>query len=195
MSSMFPCAFSPWSPGIGDNHVMGWLTVAVYLVAAFSCAVTARYGPFPARTRRREQLFWWFCAVALVLLAANKQLDLQSLLTSVARCVAVDQGWYENRRMMQRVFILAVAAAGALGFLAGGLLMRGTFARTGLPILGLGLVCTFVAIRAASFHHVDILIDTRVLGLRLNWVLELPGPLLIWLASIRAGRQQRPDRP
>jgi hypothetical protein len=194
VNSLFPCAFSPWNPGIGDNHFMGWLTVAVYLVAAFRCAVTARHGSFPERTHAREQVFWWLCSLALVLLAANKQLDLQSLLTSVARCVAVEQGWYENRRILLRGFILAVAAAGAVGFIACGFFMRATFARTGLAILGLGLVCTFVAIRAASFHHVDILIDARVAGLRLNWLLELPGPLLMLLASIRAGRSPRLDQ-
>jgi hypothetical protein len=173
---------------------MGWLTVAVYLASAVLCAARAHTGPFPERTRRRERMFWGLCSIALVLLAANKQLDLQSLLTSVARCVAVDQGWYENRRMMQRGFIMAVAAAGTLGLLACGFFMRATFARTGLAILGLGLVCTFVAIRAASFHQVDILIDAKVVGVRLNWLLELPGPLLIMLATALAGRPLWPDR-
>jgi hypothetical protein len=185
VTSLFPCAFSPWTPGIGDNNFFGWLTVGVYIFAAYRCAVAARNGQFPPATQRREQTFWWICTGLLLLLAVNKQLDLQSLLTSVARCFAVDQGWYEDRRAVQRWFIFAVGAAGALTVITIGIAMRRTFARTGLAILGMGFVCTFVAVRAASFHHVDILIDTRVMGLRLNWLLELPGPLLILVAAAR----------
>ena len=195
MFTRFPCAFSPWSPGIGDNHPVGWLTVALYLIAAYQSAVVARQGPFPQHSRQRERWFWWLCAILLTLFALNKQLDLQSLLTSVARCAALDQGWYENRRDPQRGFILAVFVTGGVGVAICGVLLRGTFARTGLAILGLGLVSTFVVIRAASFHNVDILIDLRVLGMRMNWLLELPGPLLILFAAVLVGRPHRPDQP
>ena len=194
MFTSFPCAFSPWSPGIGDNHPVGWLTVAVYLGAAFGCMIAARRGQFPLQSQRRERWFWWLCAILLALFAVNKQLDLQSLLTSAARCLAVDQGWYDDRRAVQRGFILAVGAAGGLAVVACGLLMRGTFARTGPAILGLGIVSTFVVIRAASFHHVDILINQRVFGLRMNWLLELPGPLLVLWAALRAGRKTPKER-
>jgi hypothetical protein len=167
---------------------MGWLAVALYLLAAAACARAALRGTFPAQTEDRERLFWWFAAAILLLLAINKQLDLQSLLTSVARCMAMNQGWYEDRRGVQVRFVWAVLGAGALGIVALGFLLRSTFARTGLAVLGLGLVCVFVAIRAASFHHVDTLIEGRWFGLRLNWLLEMSGPLIVLLASVRAGR-------
>jgi hypothetical protein len=167
---------------------MGWLTVALYLLAAAACAKAALRGTFPAQTKDRERLFWWFAAAVLLLLAINKQLDLQSLLTSVARCLAMNQGWYEDRRVVQVQFVWAVLAVGVLGIVALGFFLRTTFARTGLAVLGLGLVCGFVAIRAASFHHVDTLINARWFGLRLNWLLEMSGPLIVLLASVRAGR-------
>lgn len=189
---MFPCAFSPWTPGIGDSHVFGWAIVGIYLAAAVACAIVGRRGGFPNQTQGRELLFWWLCAALLALLAVNKQLDLQSLLTAVARCVALDQGWYEDRRDVQRKFVLAVLAGGLLLVIVSGLWLRKTFARTGLAILGLGLVSTFVVIRAASFHHVDSLINETLLGLRMNWLLELPGPILILVAAVRTGRFRAP---
>lgn len=190
MDTILTCAFSQWSPGLGDNNPMGWLTVALYLLAAGACATTARRGTFPPQTHDRERLFWWFAATVLLLLAINKQLDLQSLLTSVARCLAMNQGWYEDRRIVQVRFVWAVFAIGVLGIVVLGVYLRNTFARTGLAVLGLGLVSVFVAIRAASFHHVDNLIDGQVFGLRVNWLLEMPGPLLVLLASVRAGRSR-----
>jgi hypothetical protein len=49
-------------------------------------------------------------------------------------------------------------------------------------------VVVFVVTRAASFHHVDILISTTVLGVRMNWLLELPGPLLVAVVALRRRR-------
>lgn len=190
MPETFPCAFSTWSPGLGDNNLMGWVIVALYLLAAFASATVARRGPFPQQTQSREQLFWWLSALLLVLLALNKQLDLQSLLTSLGRCVAVDQGWYDDRRIVQRWFVVSVLTGGALIVTALGLLLRDTFARTGLALLGLGFVSVFVVIRAASFHHMDTLIDGRMLGFRINWLLEMPGPLIVLMASVFAARSR-----
>ncbi len=174
-----------WSAGLGDPHPMGWITVGVYALAAVLSARRATLGPFAPDSRKRERLFWALAAILLGLLAINKQLDLQTLLTEIGRCAARAQGWYENRQVVQRWFILGVIVSGTLlvGFLA--LLMRRTLRRTGLAILGLGLVFTFVAVRAAGFHHVDILIGTEVAGLRMNWLLEMPGPALVAVAALR----------
>jgi hypothetical protein len=184
---LFPCAFSPWSPGIGDAHVMGWVTVAVYVAASAACVSAARLVGADPDASRRERLFWWVSAGMLLLLAVNKQLDLQSLLTSIARCMAVEQGWYDMRRDVQLWFVETVAVLGAVALAAAALYFRKTFRRTGLAVLGLAFVATFVVVRAASFHHVDLLIDREVFGLRLNWILELSGPCLILWAAVRSG--------
>jgi len=183
--SLFECATQHWSAGLGDPHLMGWVTVGVYALAAVLTARRAIVGQFPAESRKRERLFWALSAILLGLLAVNKQLDLQTLLTEMGRCAARAQGWYEDRQIVQRWFIMGVIVAGTVlvGWLA--LVMRRTLRRTGLAVLGLGLVCTFVAVRAAGFHNVDILIGTEVAGLRMNWLLELPGPTLVAIAALR----------
>lgn len=179
------CALEQWSPGLGDPDAMGWLTVAVYTFAAIIAARRAVKGAFCDETRGRERAFWWFSAALLACLAVNKQLDLQSLLTEAGRCVAYAQGWYEDRRTVQVWFIAGVTAGGVLGVGWLGFLLRHTLARTGLALAGLGFVCVFVAVRAAGFHHVDTLIGTAVAGLRMNWLLELPGPILVAVAGLR----------
>lgn len=179
MSTTLTCAFAQWSPGLGDNHLMGWVTVVVYLVAAFASGLAARRLVASDPLTRRERRFWVLAAVVMLLLAVNKQLDLQSLLTMIARCHAQLAGWYDIRRVVQETFIYLVAAGGviALGLLA--LLLRGILGRVWLALVGLGFVCVFVVIRAASFHHVDVLLGGTAGGLRLNWLLELPGPILV----------------
>lgn len=188
MGTVLTCAFTRWSPGLGDNNVMGWLTVVVYLAAGIFSLRTA-WAMGGDRTLRRERLFWMISAAVMLFLAVNKQLDLQSLLTMIARCHSQLAGWYNDRRVVQKLFILGVAGSGAvaLGLLA--LLLRGILGRVWLALLGLAFVCVFVVIRAASFHHVDILISSSVLGFKINWLLELPGPLLVILVALRRRRR------
>ena len=184
LADLQSCALTRWSPGIGDPTAMGWVTVTVYLAAAAVAFVVAMRAPFPAASRGRERLFWALLAAVLVALAVNKQLDLQSYLTALGRCVAQHQGWYDRRRFVQESVILGLLLVRAL--LAVGLwrLMRGTLARNGAALAGLVLVLGFVAIRAVGFHHVDTLIKLDVMHLRLNWLLELTGPVLIGLAGL-----------
>lgn len=191
LETTLTCAFTRWSPGLGDNHPVGWLTVLVYLAAAIASARAAlRCGRDGAE--RAERRFWWIAAAVLLLLSVNKQLDLQSLLTMVARCHAALAGWYDDRREIQRAFIWLVAggAIAALALLS--LLLRGILDRVWLALTGLAFVCGFVVIRAASFHHMDGLIGSVALGLKVNWLLELPGPLLVLAVALRRGKAAKP---
>ena len=188
MQTTLTCAFMQWSPGLGDDHWVGWLTVAVYLVASLAAARAAFALSGVDAATRRERVFWGISAGIMLLFAVNKQLDLQSLLTMVARCHAQLSGWYDMRRTVQEAFIFMVGAGGlmALGLLA--LLLRGILGRVWPALVGLGFVGVFVVVRAASFHHVDILLGSQVLGIKLNWALELPGPVLVVLVALQRSR-------
>jgi hypothetical protein len=191
MGTTLTCAFNRWSPGLGDNHMMGWVTVLVYLAAALASVRAARrVGRGTADGRERR--FWWISFAILLVLAVNKQLDLQSLVTMIARCHASLNGWYDMRRSAQSVFVWAVAGGGVVlvGLLA--LLLRGVLRRVWLALLGLGFVCGFVAIRAASFYQMDGFIGSTLLGLRVNWLLELTGPLLVLAVALHRVRATEP---
>ncbi len=157
---------------------MGWLTVLVYLAAGLASLRAAR-GLEREGTAGRERRFWWIAGGLMLFLAVNKQLDLQSLLTMIARCHASLHGWYDARRGLQRAFIYAVAGGGVVVLALLALMLRGILRRVWPALAGLGFVSAFVVIRAASFHHMDGLIGATALGLRVNWLLELPGPLLV----------------
>ncbi len=183
-----------WSPGIGDPTPMGWLTVVAYFAAAHAChrahrrsrAASSRGATSESRVAR----LWVGLAALLFALGVNKQLDLQSLLTAIGRELAYADGWYEERRKVQRIFVLGVAAtvAGAgIGLFA---LARGQLTRLSPALGGALFLLAFVLVRASSFHHVDALIATDLCGLRLNWIFELGGIAFIGLSA----RRDRPRR-
>lgn len=179
-----------WRPGIGDPTFVGWLTVVAYFVAAVLC-VRQMWHEERGSLRRR---FWGILVVMMLLLGINKQLDLQTWLTMTGRNLARSEGWYERRRTFQFWFILAVASGGFLGFAAVRRLMQDHGSDLRLPLLGIFVVTSFVVIRAASFHHVDEFLHSRVADFRLNWLLELGGIGIIMAGALKAGERIDPAR-
>ena len=178
------CISYRWAPGIGDPTIFGWLTVLLYVVAAVLSFLKAREGFSNSHSGIVDQRFFWLgLSILLSLLAVNKQLDLQSLLTAAGRCLAHAQGWYEGRGAVQRGFILMLAVSALLGGSAVLWLMRGQINALRLPLLGTFLLVLFVLMRASSFHHMDVFINTQLLGLRLNWVVEIGALVLIILGA------------
>lgn len=174
-----------WSPGIGDPTAMGWLTVVLYLAAAFQCArVTRRLGE-AGNSSGREIDVWRCLSILLLGLGINKQLDLQSALTEAGRILAHIMGWYDQRRIVQLWFVALVAVLCLASLLVLIVWTRQAPGATQLALIGTMLLLSFVVIRAASFHHFDNLIGARFLGLWWNWILEIGGIAVVLLASLR----------
>ena len=178
-----------WTPGIGDPSFMGWVTVFAYFLAATLCFVVVHHRSYCfARFEVRQHALWLTLGLLMAFLCINKQLDLQSLMTDLGRVLAKDQGWYARRRTAQMFFIYAVLAFACLGAVVLTLIYRRCFGSNALAILGVCILLAFIVIRASSFHHMDTLIGTQVVGVRMNWVLELSGIAMIiinagWLLS------------
>ncbi|BCD98423.1 hypothetical protein [Marinagarivorans cellulosilyticus] len=175
-----------WQPQIGDPHFMGWVTVLVYLgcaILAFKLSLNATHC-FKQHIQK-QRTFWGVVAFITLLLAINKQLDLQSLLTEIARTLAKEQDWYDKRRKLQRIFVIAVAFTGSTTALLLALYYRKIIMINALALLGICFVIAFVVIRAASFHHMDHLLNQYIAGVRLNWAFELIGLALISANAIR----------
>ncbi len=172
-----------WRPQIGDPTFMGWLTVAAYAVAAAVSLMAALRQPASDREGRRSRRVWMGVAILMAALCVNKQLDLQSLLTDVGRVIAHAQGWYDQRRLVQRWFVAAVSAGGIIALAALAWRLRSVLKGRRLLLFGLGFLLMFIIIRAASFHHVDELLGVQVIGLRVNWILELTGIGLVGLSA------------
>lgn len=177
----------PWASH--DAGTLPWLAVAGYLVATLLCAWQASRSKLGS-----ERLFWIFAALAMLALGINKQLDLQTQLTAFGRQWARNGGWYEQRREFQALFIRGIVFAGAAVLVLLGWLVRNLRLGVWVALLGLALLGTFVAVRAASFHHVDIMMRTPVIGLKLHAVLELAGIAVVMLGAALPRPKPRPCR-
>jgi hypothetical protein len=184
-----------WHLAVGDPNALAWIIVGAYAVAAGLSVwafLAARSGqrrlasinPDEARNQRLLKRLWMLTAVTMLALGINKQLDLQTLLLQTLRDQAYRGGWYNRRREYQVAFILAVGIVGVIATISLAVAVRRVLDRVLLTVAGLGVLVSFVVIRAASFHYVD-----KVLSLggqiRVNWFLEMSGILLIIVAALK----------
>lgn len=185
-SDLLNCVSLKWTPGIGDPTLGGWITVVVYFTTAAACFVRgvelSKHQKI--QTRRVQDYVIWICVgFLLIALGFNKQLDFQSGLTATGRCLSQMHGWYDNRKLVQALFVIAIGIIGTGFITAISFLIKRRKTDLKIALLGVTGVIVFVMIRAASFHHIDVFLRTNFAGLRYNWILEI-GALLTILFGV-----------
>ena len=187
------------SPGlirkmINSATLLAWLTVLAYLIAAalsLACAWRADriFGPAHLWQHR---LIWAGMAAGLFFLGVNKQLDIQSWFTAVAKAIAYEQGWYDMGQRAQILFIAGLGLISLIMLVVGAWFLRHVWRQYWLLGLGVLFVARFVVVRAASFYGVSLPELSRFTGgFRINWLLEIIGASVIALAAalnLRRGR-------
>ncbi|WP_226660920.1 hypothetical protein [Microbulbifer aggregans] len=182
-----------WEPGIGDPTVMGWLTVVAYFVTfVLGLFVVMRSDWLFQGRRDKQKRLWMLITVAMLFLGFNKQLDLQSLFTDIFRVLFREADLYDNRRSFQKLFILSVLLGGVAATTWLLYQYRKLLRYHVLAISGLCALAIFIVVRASSFHGMDRLIGFELLGVRINWILELGGIALIAVNAFRLLARQTP---
>ncbi|MDO5648666.1 hypothetical protein [Paracoccus sp. (in: a-proteobacteria)] len=182
---MLTCIGGVWRPGGGDPDLMAWVTVALLAGCAVLAIAVLRMWPRPA-TRG----FWIAIAVVTAVLAVNKQLDLQTVLTATGRCMARAQGWYEHRRAVQTAVITVLCAGVVLGAVWAGISVRRHLAQNAAALIGLLMLAAFVVARATAFHRMDGSIGAAMTDTHYR-MLELIGAALIALNAAFMLRRRR----
>jgi len=180
-----------WRASLADASASDWITVAAYLATAVLAVQAMRTAA--GIGDKRERLFWSLTAALLVFLGVNELFDLQTVLTALGKAWALQQGWYEDRRLYQFEFILALAVLALLGGVAALWLTRRTHHAIRWALLGLLFIGVFVLVRAASFHHVDELLGMGPAAFNWGSVQEMLGIVIVgWAAgAYRRGRTPR----
>jgi hypothetical protein len=150
------CLRHDWVLGANDPDWVGWFTMIAYLIAASSCYLAGRVVPKgSARCGQPEQWFWFGLAVMLVALGFNKQLDLQTPFLGLSKHLAMAEGWYRERRVIQWTFIACMAlAAGSIVIWACWKLRR-LWRDYWLAYAGIILLLGFVLFRASPIQRVN----------------------------------------
>lgn len=178
---------SDWEPTIGDPTFLGWATVLAYFATAGLCVLTARRVAMrvPESQAGRQKWAWSMAALLLIALGINKQLDLQGLLVAVGRSLAERQGWYEERRRVQLLFILAMLLLAASGLVASLWVARRRLNEYGWLLAGTVGIMAFIVVRAVSFHHFQEFFAFPIGGVKAHRLLELAAISVLAIAAFK----------
>lgn len=170
------CMFQTWSLALSDLGALAWAVTGAYALAGVFCL-----GVVPLRWRFREGWFWLLLGLFLLFLAANKQLDLQTGMIALGKCVAEANNWYETRAEVQFAFVAGLVILALVIGLR--MLLKSALggAKTLLAVLGFLAVASFFVLRAAAFNRVDLVLDASVMGVPVLLTLELVGAALIFV--------------
>src|SRR5262245_31709630 len=132
---------------------------------------------------RKERVLWTVIPIALALLGINKLFE--GALTNVGRMIAFDQGWYVHRRVFQISLVASILAICSIGAIVLLLAARQANLSTRLALSVTIMLLALGLMRDVSLHQIDHLIGERVVGLKLNWLLDVGGLGLVLFAHGR----------
>lgn len=168
-----------WQADFGDRSLYGWLTTLAYFIVFFRAAYLA----YTAKLNIESPAFWLSIAMLLLLLGLNKELDLQTNITQYFRGLAREQGWYADRRYFQKMFIFGIMLMTPVFLFLLRYQIKQAWKHYKLVLLGLVFLFVFVFIRAASFHHVDTVLNHTIGRMRYYQGLELIALMVMLLGS------------
>ncbi|MCX7013912.1 MAG: hypothetical protein NTW86_15395 [Candidatus Sumerlaeota bacterium] len=180
-----------WRPEIGDPTLTGWVVTVCYLATAVVCARLAWTGWKRRLLPARSILFWVMVSGFLLFLGINKQLDLQTALTLAGRRIALRDGWYGERRIVENGFVAALAVGEACGLAAFLWLFRRLWREICHAVLGVAILFLFILLRADGWEPSQSLAPVIERGHRLGWILELTGIALIAYSAVKATMRMR----
>jgi hypothetical protein len=173
-----------WRPEIGDPTPMGWLTTIAYALAAYASLSAARRAGRAPGLPRGSRAIWLLVMMLMAFLGLNKQLDLQALLNESGRILSFKLGLYEQRRELQKWFMVGLLSTSSIVALSTLILFRGFWKQHVLLASGLILSLTYVAMRASSIEHINPAIIPHLENPGPGGLLEIGGIVLILLAAL-----------
>lgn len=208
-----------WTPGFTHPGWTQWLILAAYVGAAFLCfksgtasfrrdpqvvrggwqvlttSMAAFFSSFrgiPTLQHRRMAALWFLAGACLAFLALNRALGLDAGLTILFRNIALREGWYADRRIFQLLAVVLLAVGVILVLLLGRYFAKGRIPHPELRVVLLAtlLLSGFVAIRACSFHYLDVFLGHRLAGFRLGGLAEFAAVLLVAVSAVLFHRRK-----
>jgi hypothetical protein len=189
-----------WHWGLGDPHPLAIAVTLLYFIVAVTSAVAARHvSPHihdNYTNEVTERRLWMSIAIGMALLGINKQTDFQTLIALVGRDLLTRVGLYDQRRVIQFWFIIAVAiVAVVLAATSARMLLRQSRSNK-TAVCGIVVLLGFIVARAASFHHFDRMLGIQLGNISVNLVIEASALLqILWAAIARTAGQTQNNLP
>jgi hypothetical protein len=162
--------------------LLDWVTSAGYLIAAALCFWAGRAAQRNLEPARSFTPFF-VIAVLAIALGINKEFEVQTLMIRIGRALATSEGWYEERRMFQKILVVAILIIG-LAVSSRFVYQHIEFFKTHLGLAcGVAAICLYCFLRWADVNHIELLGSGRSSSESL-WPLEISGVTLLIFGTV-----------
>ncbi len=170
-----------WKTDKGDYSFSGWLITCLYLCSFIMLLFLIGKS---TGVSFRDKVFWYSVCGIILFLSINKQLDIQMLITDIARTAAKEYQVYAVRKPFQIRIISFFTSMGISLFILLMILLRSCHRSVFLAIGGVFCLFSFLCLRLVSHHKVEAIFSRSVGVFTLFECLELLGILMVCCAAV-----------
>ncbi len=165
-----------WKDKRGDYSFSGWIITFLY-VFCFCVLLVFIFKTSFANTV--DRVVWCTICGVILLFAINKQLDLQMLITDIARTAAKEYQFYDVRKPFQIRIISLFASLGFSTFILLLYLLRKSHRSIFLAMGGMICLFSFLVLRLISYHKIEVILNRSIGAFNLFGGIEVFGIFLI----------------
>jgi hypothetical protein len=141
-----------------------------YLVIVMFCLVTA-FRPNAAVSSEHRNIFISITIILLTMLTL-RLLNINVYLTETIRMLAKSQGWYEDRHIIQVIFVSGVFIFAIIFFMLMEQKFNAIWRSYSMAFYGIIFLISFIIIKNTSYHPIDQFLNRELRGVKLAGVIE-----------------------
>jgi hypothetical protein len=181
----FVCGIDDWMDIWGDPLLSGTIFMISYGVTALLIFRAAQ------RSAGRERRYWRLCGSLFFFQVFNTNLDLHAMIWTIGRCLSHAQGWYENRREIQLLFLVGLTLLVGLILLLVFIMFFRIIFRNIFLTLGVAIALGFTMVKGVSHHDLANFYGRTVGPFFVADYIEYSGIIIALLAALIRLRQIR----
>lgn len=152
------------------------------MIMLLVCAIVIWFSMARRQHPTQDIVFWKCIALILLALAFYRFFNLEHIISDIARQEAKTEQLYNNRRMPQAILVSIMLLCGLTCQFIIIRLRISLVKRFALSVLL--LLAALHMLRLISLHMVDSVLYASLLGVRINWVLEVLLLLALVIAAL-----------
>ncbi len=180
------CGVEDWVGIFGDPLLSGTIFMLSYGVTAMAIFRASR------ETEVGERRYWQLCGYLFLFQLLNTNLDLHALVWTIGRCLAHAQGWYENRREAQILFLIGLALLILLVLCLTLFVFFRNILGNILLTLGVVIAIGFTLVKGINYHGIEQFYNHQIGPFRVADFIEYSGIVLAFLAALLRLRENNP---
>lgn len=178
------CGVARWNLIWGDPILSGSILMTSYALTAILMFLVAR------QSEGKERWLWLLCGLLFLFQVFNTPLDLHAFPGAVGHCLAIAQGWYEQRGPFKLLVLIGLAGCAALMAIVLLVVFYRNIAGNILLIVGVAIVVVFTLAKGIGYKEAEQVYGVGVGPFRIADFIEFSGVLVAMIAALQRKLRQ-----